>query len=201
MRLLVLLLLLPIASAQGPMIVEVNTWVTPDEYFLPISVHPNDIPSATLHVQGEIQCQPGMEAPEHVSLNYAGSTIVATISGEQLIYAKVDLGDFNVTWSPKGGNLYAIDETYEVPLLREAVPDQDMQTTHRWDDVFEVPQGTLSCDPQGYFWDVNDQYFNLTVEGFGDTSSDGFKFPSKETPAPFGLALLALIGLAFKKRE
>lgn len=199
MRLLVLLLLLPLASAQT--VAEIDTWVTPEEYFLPISIHPDDVPSVTLHVKGEIQCQPGTEAPAHLTLNYNGSSVYVTIEGEELTYSKVGDGDFNVTWSAMPNNRYVIDKTFELQIVREAIPDHDLHSTHDWDDVFAMPQGTLSCDPQGYVWNVNEKQFKLTVEGFGDIDSDGFEFPDRETPAPFALMLLALVALAVKKRE
>lgn len=193
-----LCLAFPFAHAQTE--ATITTTVTPAEYFLPMTVHPDEIPPASLRVEGEIQCQPLTEAPMMLSLVYAGSTIQGQYAdGETVTFLKVDLGDLNLTWNHAGNNRYTIDQTFEVPLLRDGIPPQDVYGSNRWDSSQLEQQGTTRCDPQGYFWNVDDQFFNVTVEGFGEFPDDSGSGFAKEAPFPVSLALAALVALAFAK--
>ncbi|MGB1696945.1 MAG: hypothetical protein ACPHK8_00935 [Thermoplasmatota archaeon] len=199
-RLAVLMLCLAFPLAHAQTEATITTTVTPADYYLPMTVHPDEIQPASLRVQGEIQCQPLTDAPMGLSLVYAGSTIEGQYSdGEKVIFLKVGLGDLNLTWNHAGNNRYTIDQTFEVPLHRDGIPPQDVYSSNRWDSAQLEQQGTPRCDPQGYFWNVDDHFFNVTVEGFGeieDNSSSGF---TKEAPFPVSLALAALVALAFAK--
>lgn len=196
---LLVALLLPVASAET--IVELESWVDPAELFIPTSTLPKDVPGATLHVSGEIQCQPLTEAPVDLYLNYVGVTINGTIGEEQVTYLDTDMRDIRITWTAAGNNRFVIDEQIPLKFFREAIPPQDVRGSYSWDSVQAENSGTSNCDPQGYGWTVDATPINVTAEGFGHIEDDGFEFPEQEAPAPFSLVLLALVGLAFKKKE
>lgn len=198
---LVLLLLLPVASAQSE--AAVLTSVEPAE----LEVDPRVEQTVRVHVEGAIECLPGMPAPTDVVLQpNPAARRAQTASGPEVHFA-FEPEVLQATWKqdPTGPGRYLVDEDFTVEVVSDQYSLTADEVEVSWQGFGGDPEsGAEECDPAGYVWVARGvQNLTLTLRTgppLPDHTGTGGAPRSESTPSPT-LLPLALVAVATALRR